>query len=182
MQKKKLSTIYHLPTPSSAYTLIELLIVMAIIALLAVVLMVVINPVEMGRRSRDTKRLSDIGTLKSAIDLALADKTATLQVTAAGGNVLGTDVDNFAGLAGFKIGKYLSVIPVDPKGGVSTVVVADAACTTTSVTPTYRFWSDGNTYILRSNVESKTNCASAKGDGNSNGTYEVGTEPGLNAF
>ncbi len=164
------------------YTLIELLIVMAIIATLAVVLMVVINPVEMARRSRDTKRIADLGTLKSAIDLALADKTAILQATSGSGNLLGSDVNNFAGLSGFKVEKYLSVIPKDPKSGASTLVIADSACTTNSLTPEYRFWSDGSTYILRSNMESKTNCAKTTEDGNSNGTYELGTEPGLNAF
>jgi prepilin-type N-terminal cleavage/methylation domain-containing protein len=60
------------------FTLIELLVVVAIIAILALVVMLALNPVEMQRRSRDSRRLSDIGTVRRALDLALVDG-ATLQ-------------------------------------------------------------------------------------------------------
>ncbi len=55
------------------FTLIELLIVIAIIAVLAVVVILSLNPAELLRKARDSNRLSDMATMKSAISLYLAD-------------------------------------------------------------------------------------------------------------
>ena len=164
----------------SGFTMIELLMTMAIIGALAAALMIIVNPAETARRSRDAKRLSDIGVVKVAVDLALADG-GTLAATAAGGNSFGNSSTNFAGI-GLNVQKYLPTIPKDPRNGSATEVLIDSSCSTGSQTPSYLFWSDGSTYIIRSKLESNTSCNAAKSDGNSNGTYEVGTEPDLNAF
>ena len=58
------------------FTLIELLVVIAIIAILSVVVVLTINPAEMLRQSRDTQRISDLNTLKSALNLYLVDSSA----------------------------------------------------------------------------------------------------------
>jgi prepilin-type N-terminal cleavage/methylation domain-containing protein len=55
------------------FTLIELLVVIAIIAILSVVVVLTLNPAEMLRRSRDSNRISDLATIKSAISLYLED-------------------------------------------------------------------------------------------------------------
>jgi prepilin-type N-terminal cleavage/methylation domain-containing protein len=55
------------------FTLIELLVVIAIIAVLAVVVVLTLNPAELLRQSRDSQRVSDLGTLKSAMGLYLVD-------------------------------------------------------------------------------------------------------------
>jgi prepilin-type N-terminal cleavage/methylation domain-containing protein len=56
-----------------AFTLIELLVVIAIIAILSIVVVLTINPAEMLRQSRDSQRISDLSTLKSAINLYIVD-------------------------------------------------------------------------------------------------------------
>ncbi len=58
------------------FTLIELLVVIAIIAVLAVVVILSLNPAELLRQARDSNRVSDMATLKSAISLYLADVTS----------------------------------------------------------------------------------------------------------
>jgi len=58
------------------FTLIELLVVIAIIAVLAVVVILSLNPAELLRQARDSNRISDMATLKSAISLYLADQTS----------------------------------------------------------------------------------------------------------
>lgn len=58
------------------FTLIELLVVIAIIAVLAVVVILSLNPAELLRQARDSNRVSDMATLKSAISLYLADVVA----------------------------------------------------------------------------------------------------------
>ncbi len=55
------------------FTLIALLVVIAIIAILAVVVVLTLNPAEMMRRARDSNRASDLGMIKTAISLYLAD-------------------------------------------------------------------------------------------------------------
>jgi len=55
------------------FTLIELLVVVSIIAILAVFVILTLNPAQMLKQARDSQRLSDMSTLKSAISLYLQD-------------------------------------------------------------------------------------------------------------
>jgi prepilin-type N-terminal cleavage/methylation domain-containing protein len=161
------------------FTLIELLIVMAVIGILATVLIVAINPIEIGRRSRDSKRLSDMGTLKSAIDLALSDGQALSVVSSWVDLTVSTNVTDIDG-NGLDLSKYMSVVPQNPGG--NTQYVKDD-CTTAVATASdmvYQFKSDGDAYVIRTRLESATNCDSIKYDGNATGNYyHLGTDPGL---
>lgn len=51
------------------FTLLELLIVISIIAILSVALVLVLNPAEALRKSRDAQRISDLSTMKTALGL-----------------------------------------------------------------------------------------------------------------
>jgi prepilin-type N-terminal cleavage/methylation domain-containing protein len=55
------------------FTLLELIIVIAILAILSVAVILVINPAETLARARDSQRLSDLAAMKSAIGLYLAE-------------------------------------------------------------------------------------------------------------
>jgi prepilin-type N-terminal cleavage/methylation domain-containing protein len=55
------------------FTLIELLVVIAIVAVLAVVVILTLNPAELLRQARDSNRISDLNTIKSALSVYLAD-------------------------------------------------------------------------------------------------------------
>ncbi len=59
------------------FTLIELLVVIAIIAILAVVVVLTLNPAELLRQARDSNRISDFATLKSALALYEEDVVTT---------------------------------------------------------------------------------------------------------
>lgn len=63
---------------SGGFTLLELLIVIAIIAILSVALVLVLNPAETLKKSRDAQRISDLSTLKTAIGLYLTSTTTPL--------------------------------------------------------------------------------------------------------
>ena len=56
-----------------AFTLVELLIVIAILAILAAAVVIVINPGEMMAEARDAERISSIESLKKSIDLFVLD-------------------------------------------------------------------------------------------------------------
>jgi prepilin-type N-terminal cleavage/methylation domain-containing protein len=68
----------------SGFTLIELLVVIAIIAILSVVVILTLNPAELLRQARDSNRVSDMATIKSAESLFEAD------VATSSANALGT--------------------------------------------------------------------------------------------
>lgn len=54
---------------AKGFTLLELLIVIAILAILSVTLVLVLNPAESMKKSRDTRRLSDLTQVKSALGI-----------------------------------------------------------------------------------------------------------------
>ncbi|OHB20970.1 MAG: hypothetical protein A2939_02535 [Parcubacteria group bacterium RIFCSPLOWO2_01_FULL_48_18] len=55
----------------SGFTLLELLIVIAILAILAAAAVVVLNPAELLRRARDSERITDIANTRNALNLYL---------------------------------------------------------------------------------------------------------------
>jgi len=59
----------------AGFTLLELLIVIAIIAILSVALIIVINPAETLKKSRDANRISDLNTIKTALGIYLTSTT-----------------------------------------------------------------------------------------------------------
>lgn len=59
----------------AGFTLLELLIVVSIIAILSVALVLVLDPAETLRKSRDAQRMSDLSTMKTAIALYLTSTT-----------------------------------------------------------------------------------------------------------
>jgi prepilin-type N-terminal cleavage/methylation domain-containing protein len=60
------------------FTLIELLVVIAIVAILATVVVLTLNPVELLRQSRDGTRLASTNALNSAIGLFVADQNSSI--------------------------------------------------------------------------------------------------------
>lgn len=62
---------------AQGFTLVELLVVIAIIAILAAVVVLIINPLELTRRGRDSARLTDLANLQQAINVAVQESTAS---------------------------------------------------------------------------------------------------------
>ena len=69
---------------NKGFTLIELLVVIAIIAILMVTVVITLNPGQLMAQSRDSNRLSDLSTLKTALNLYLADVATTTSIGAPG--------------------------------------------------------------------------------------------------
>ena len=63
-------------TGKKGFTLLELLIVISILAVLSVILIIAINPAETLRKARDTQRISDLASLKTALAIYTTTKTA----------------------------------------------------------------------------------------------------------
>lgn len=71
---------------AKGFTLLELLIVISIIAILSVILIVALNPAETLRKARDTQRISDLASLKTALGIYVTTKT-TPQLDGTSGTV-----------------------------------------------------------------------------------------------
>ena len=186
------------------FTLVELLIVIAILAVLAAAVVIVLNPGELLAQARDSQRLSDMDTLKNALAVYVAQvspielgacpgggrctadptathgpfATTTCTFNAPTNNVTGTgwvDVD-FSDVPG---GSPIPFLPVDP---------------TNSATYFYAYACDdaagsNYTFELDARLESQKHRVKMRTDGGSDNTcssytedtcfYEVGTAPGL---
>lgn len=111
---------------SNGFTLIEILVVIGIIAVLAAIVIVAINPARQFAQARNTQRESDVNTILNAIGQNMVDnKGSALSSTTCSGinNVptstatnigTGTGFVNLACLAPTYIS---SAIPFDPNGG-----------------------------------------------------------------
>lgn len=64
-----MNTISH--TAKKGFTLLELLIVIAVIAILSAILIFILDPTETLSKSRDAQRISDLGSLKTAMGVYL---------------------------------------------------------------------------------------------------------------
>ena len=57
------------------FTLLELLIVIGILAILSTTIILVINPAQLLKRARDSQRISDLNTMKTAIAYYVTEAT-----------------------------------------------------------------------------------------------------------
>lgn len=105
------------------FTLLELLITISILAILAVALVLVLNPAETIKKSRDTQRVSDLSTLKTAIGLYTTSVTPVYLAGAASNTACKTGGGGGTYAAGDKV--YYSY-PSDSPGATITDATLDA--------------------------------------------------------
>ncbi|MBN1168629.1 type II secretion system protein [Candidatus Woesebacteria bacterium] len=115
------------------FTMIELLITMALIAILATVVVFLINPAQMLARARDTQRQSDLVAILSSIYQYSAEHSGALPDT--DGDPLTSNFPNSPTCIGTGVGcydlgsagdagetmvpVYMAAMPMDPRTGTS---------------------------------------------------------------
>lgn len=57
----------HIQQSKKSFTLVELMIVIAILAILSAIVIFALNPTELFKKSRDSRRLADMQIISSAI-------------------------------------------------------------------------------------------------------------------
>jgi prepilin-type N-terminal cleavage/methylation domain-containing protein len=105
---------------SHGFTLIEILIVISLIAILATVVLIAINPGKQFAQARNSQRLSNINALLNAINQNMADNRGTFVCTSV--TSLPSTTTLIASAAGIDlrpclIPTYINEIPVDPEQG-----------------------------------------------------------------
>jgi prepilin-type N-terminal cleavage/methylation domain-containing protein len=189
------------PRKTKGFTLIELLIVIAILAVLSVVVILTLNPAELLRQARDSTRVSDMSTYKSAMALYLADVISPRIGTS---TLCYAHISSTAGFTNCNLDGRFSLSAV-PTFGTSTaingfgwipvdftLISAGSPISVEPIDPTnnatyyysYRPGAGGTTYKMTVKMESSkyttgVNNLAATDGGSSTSTYEIGTDLGL---
>jgi len=178
------------------FTLLELLIVIAILAILAASVLVVINPAEILKKSRDTRRVNDLDSLRSALAMYITDvsspdldgtgdcsttewitsSTASCRTAGIGTCTKSNSTAvNGSGwipvdLTSISTGSPIASLPIDPTNDANYFY-------------SYRCDSGNTTFELDAKLESTYYTSTIDSDGKDGGDdaalYEVGTDPGL---
>ena len=190
-----------------SFTLIELLIVIAILALLMSIIIITLNPSEMLKKSRDTKRISSLKALHNALGIFQATKPTTSMGTA---NIvyisipdsdsscsnlgLPTLPDGYtyacATSANYRKTDGTGWIPVnfdslDIGSPISSLPIDPTNTTSTNLFFTY---TTGNSWELNALLESSDQKLSGDADktstdgGDSYSTFEIGTDLSLSPY
>ena len=185
------------------FTLIELLVVVSIIAILSVFVILTLNPAQMLKQARDSQRISDMTTLKSAMALYLADvaspsigttglcyasavlapstsgcggrMTAATVTTTTAANAASTTGNGWipVNFAAISAGSPLGSEPIDPVNN-ATYFYSYA----TNGTPSFQFEIDAHMESTKYAQGGTSDVESTDG-GSSSTVYEVGTNLGL---
>ena len=104
---------------SKGFTLIEILVVIGIIAVLAAIVIVAINPARQFAQARDSQRLSNINTILNAIGQKMADNKGVFNANGCP-NTLPSATTSIVTSGGTQgdlsclVPTYMSIMPTDP--------------------------------------------------------------------
>jgi type II secretion system protein G len=121
---------------NKGFTLIELIVVFAVLGLMAVAMLATLNPMTQIQKANDAKRIEDLAQIQRALEMYYSDNnsypasTATYQIS-----VKGTAV-----YWGSTWSPYISILPQDPKSADTFIYYSPAS-------------GNGQTYYLYANLE-----------------------------
>jgi prepilin-type N-terminal cleavage/methylation domain-containing protein len=172
-----------------AFTLVELLIVIGIIGLLAVTVLVTLNPAEAQKKTRDTKRLKDAQVIQTIVEQFLGDGGTPVNAWAAPGvrsNMTATGALNAAiadmpcAAAGnwlrINACPYVRTVPVDPMNNRDTTCATGAGATSACADISYQFAipaAGSSNYEVRMRLESVGNATKLAEGGDDADWYEI---------
>ena len=109
---------------NKGFTLIELLVVIGIIAILAGIVVVAINPARQFAQSRNTQRWSNVSTILNSVGQRLSDNKGVFETGCAAGVIptvstqMGSAVGNY-NIEPCIVPTYVSTMSLDPLNGTA---------------------------------------------------------------
>lgn len=176
MQKRTVQKIKPIPKNSyytrnaNGFTLIELVIVVAIIALLAGITVAILNPAEYIKQTRDSKRISDIMTIQTTMIASLANNDIALVPTTGCGTC-----NSLAGTTAVD-GTGWIIFDIVSEDGMKTFLQNLPLDQVNDETYNYKYYSDGRLFEINASLESERYQNNSVIDGGNDSTvYERGT-------
>jgi len=140
----------------NGFTLIEILVVIGIIAILAAIVLIAINPARQFAQAHNTQRSSNVNAILNAIGQYTADHKGVLPP----GIPVASDgaADIPSSLCSALIPTYIPSLPTDPKSSFSGSPVTDCTTLTGAATTGYTVMQDSNSRVTVEavNTELKT--------------------------
>jgi prepilin-type N-terminal cleavage/methylation domain-containing protein len=174
------------------FTLIELLVVIALIAVLAVAVILALNPAELLKQGRDSTRVSDLANVNSALSLYLSDVALPSMGTSSNCYVhASSSASCIARFSGASTSISISSQAVDGNGWIPVnlkAISSGSPLPRYPVDPTnggnyfyaYRPSSTPGFYEINTVLESSKYSSQMTSDGGNNaGAYEVGNDLSL---
>jgi len=138
------------------FTLIEILVVIAIIAILSVTVFVALNPVQRFQDSRNARRVQDVNSVLTAVHEYIVDNDGSLPTgltTSMAQTELGTCTAGNAACAGVTdcvdlstpLGTYLASMPIDPQNGSATTTGYTVSVTANNAVTVTACYAEGTT-------------------------------------
>lgn len=107
----------------AGFTLIEILVVIGMIAILATIVLIAINPARQFKQGRDTQRTSNVNAILNAVGQYIADNKGNM---VPGVTVVAADAST---LCASLVPTYLPALPVDPSVAGGPIKTCPAAYT-----------------------------------------------------
>ena len=153
---------------SAAFTFLELIIVVAIVCVLSIAVLMFLNPEEVQKKTRDSKRIKDAMTLQGILEQVARSEINSSIIEnlrgASSANVLiDTAICNNTNWLGFDICKFTSTAPLDPLNGeIADMVKGDSQRIGFMY---YQVKIQGGDYEINVRQESITNASKVINDG-----------------
>lgn len=167
---------------SQGFTLVELLVVITIIAILAIVVTLIIDPIELTRRGRDSQRLAAMTSLNQAINVAVQEATQSgSQILCSGGIAVpcsGKSTDNNVNVRK-NDGTGWVKVDLSAQKSISVPVLPSDPVNNASQGFEYSYGTNnaGDKWEINAKLESKQLSGNMTTDGGDNNTlYEIGSD------
>lgn len=134
--------------PKKGFTLVELLVVVAILSIVGGMIIIMINPLGVQQRSRDARRKTDLEAIRQALELYRADNGEYPT-----GGWYGSAHSNWSSFTSQIAPDFISQVPIDPQ---NTATGYPGPCSSrTLYRYNYRSVSSNQEYILTAIMENE---------------------------